>query len=267
MTLKELLNQKKPLIMGVLNVTPDSFSDGGKFLDPDQAFEHCLELKADGADIIDIGGESSKPGSESISVSDELKRILPVIEKVKSIQDIKISIDTYKPEVMREVIALGVDLINDIKALSSLDSTQVIQQSEVMISLMHMQGTPKTMQDNPYYQDVNYEVSVFLENQVNHCLQHNIESDRIIIDPGFGFGKTSAHNWTLFNQLESLKKITPAILVGVSRKRMLKEIVGETLTDLDDASAFFSAKAIQKGAKIVRVHNVKKTKQYLDFLS
>ena len=267
MTLKELLKQDKPLIMGVLNVTPDSFSDGGKFINPALAFNHCLQLIQDGADLIDIGGESSRPGSEPISIDEELSRILPVIHKIKSIQDIKISIDTYKPEVMRIAIQEGVDLINDIKAFKNPESIKVVRESNVIVSLMHMQGSPNNMQLNPTYKDVKQEVFKFLNEQQEFCLNNDIDLDRIIIDPGFGFGKTTQHNWILFNHLEYLKQINPSLLIGVSRKMMLKELVGESLDQLDDATAFFSAKAVQKGAKIVRVHNVKKTKQYIDLLT
>ena len=257
---------KTPLIMGILNVTPDSFSDGGKHNTLTAAIDHALQMIEDGADMIDIGGESSRPGALPISFHEEEKRILPVIQEIRKLSQIYISIDTYKPEVMAKTIDLGVNMINDIKALQEMGSLDVIANSSVDVCLMHMQGTPEMMQINPVYDSVVSEVEQFLTSRVSACEKKGINRNRILLDPGFGFGKTQLDNILLYKSMNQFLKLNLPLLIGVSKKSMVKNIVGENKDDIIHTSAFLAALAAKNGAQVLRVHNIKETKKMLNYL-
>lgn len=249
--------------MGVLNVTPDSFSDGGKFLNSSLALDHAFQMIDEGAHIIDIGGESSKPGASAVPIDEEKKRILPVIEELRKQSPVYISVDTYKPEVMTAAIDLGVNMINDIKAMTSKGALDVILKSGVDVTLMHMQGNPSNMQKNPTYDSVTDDVTNFLKLRINACIDYGIDEKKIILDPGFGFGKTFDDNITLFKDINKFAELNYPLLIGVSRKSMIKKMVGNNPKDIIDASSFFASIAARNGANILRVHDVKKTKQML----
>jgi len=256
---KYQLTLNRPHVMGIVNVTPDSFSDGGKFSSTDLAVEHALKLITEGADILDIGGESTRPGAVIVSLDDELERVIPVVEALSKTCNIPISIDTYKPEVMRQAIAAGASIVNDIRALQEPDALEVVAQSKAGVCLMHMQGTPQTMQLEPYYADVVEEVKRFLESRANVALAHGIEKNRILLDPGFGFGKTRMHNIELIQHLDELNEIGLPLLVGLSRKSVLGSITGTNEGQRLYASVAASVISVMKGAKIIRVHDVKAT--------
>ncbi|QOJ09224.1 MAG: dihydropteroate synthase [Nitrosomonas sp. H1_AOB3] len=257
--LQRILQQNRPLIMGVINVTPDSFSDGGYFDTTEKAIEQARRLIQEGADILDIGGESTRPGSRSVGGDEELLRVMPVIEFALSM-DIPVSVDTSKPEVMRATIDAGVDLVNDINALRAPGALDVVADSAVMIYLMHMQGKPETMQHNPQYSDVVAEVISFLEQRVAAAVSTGIERERIIIDPGFGFGKTFEHNLMLLRGLDRLVSTNFPVLAGLSRKSMLGTITGNAVNDRVHASVAAALLAVGQGARIIRVHDVKATR-------
>ncbi len=212
---KYQLTLNRPHVMGIVNVTPDSFSDGGKFSSTDLAVEHALKLIAEGADILDIGGESTRPGAAIVSLDEELKRVIPVIEALSRVCHVPISIDTYKPDVMRQAIAAGADIVNDVRALQEPNALEIIGQSNVGVCLMHMQGTPQTMQLEPHYIDVVGEVKQFLVDRMNAAIAHGIPKNRILLDPGFGFGKTRAHNISRIQHLDELDAIGLPLLVGL----------------------------------------------------
>ncbi|MFM7481729.1 MAG: dihydropteroate synthase [Candidatus Methylopumilus sp.] len=260
---KHVFDVKRPLIMGILNITPDSFSDGGQYFTLDSALKRAHQMIEEGVDIIDIGGESTRPGSDPVSVDEELKRITPIIEALKKESDIAISIDTYKPEVMKAVIDLDVAMINDVYALSQPGAIDVIKESNVGLCLMHMQGTPKTMQVNPQYSNVVSEVKLFLEARVNHLMLEGIDQSRIILDPGFGFGKTFEHNIELLQHLESFQSLKFPLLVGLSRKSFIRKILNGDSDDQLSGSLSAAIFSVIKGAKILRVHDVKATKSAL----
>ena len=215
---KHAYDLKRPLVMGILNITPDSFSDGGKYLDFSDALKRAHAMIEEGVDIIDIGGESTRPGSDPVSIDEELKLIIPIIEALKRDSNIAISVDTYKPAVMKEVIDMDVAMINDVYALTQPGAIDVIKKSEVGICLMHMQGTPKTMQINPTYKNVVSEVQSFLKGRAEMLISEGIDQSRIILDPGFGFGKTFEHNIEMLKKLESFQSLKFLLLVGLSRK-------------------------------------------------
>ncbi len=252
--------------MGILNITPDSFSDGGQYLDFDQALKRAEIMIEEGADIIDIGGESTRPGSDPVSVDEELKRIIPIIKALKKHSNIVISVDTYKPRVMEQVIDMGVAMINDVFALQQPGAIDVIKKSNVGICLMHMQGTPKTMQLNPTYQDVVNEVKLFLEERANSLIAEGIQTERIILDPGFGFGKTFEHNISLLQNLESFQALKFPLLVGLSRKSFIRKILSGDHDDHLSGSISAAILSIIKGAKIVRVHDVKETQSAIKIM-
>lgn len=256
---KYQLTLNRPHVMGIVNVTPDSFSDGGKFSSADLAVEHALKLIAEGADILDIGGESTRPGAAIVSLDEELKRVIPVIEALSKACNVPISIDTYKPEVMRQAITAGADIVNDVRALQEPNALQIVAQSNVGVCLMHMQGTPQTMQLEPHYVDVVSEVKQFLVDRMNAALAHDIVKNRILLDPGFGFGKTRAHNIALIQHLDELNLIGLPLLVGLSRKSVLGSIAGGDEGQRLYASIAASVISAMKGAKILRVHDVKAT--------
>ena len=245
--------------MGILNVTPDSFSDGGRFDDPDVALRQATKMARDGAAIIDIGGESTRPGAKSVSEQQELDRVLPVIESVKSATDVPISIDTSKPGVMREAIAAGAAMINDVVALQAEGALTTAVSLGVPVCLMHMRGSPEMMQDDPSYRDVLAEVRSFLVGRVNACIDAGLDEELIVTDPGFGFGKTHAHNVELLANLRQLRVRDRPMLVGISRKSTLGALTGRTTDERMPASVAAAVIAVLQGVEIIRAHDVKAT--------
>jgi len=251
----------RPLIMGIVNVTPDSFSDGGKFASREAAVEHGMRLIEQGADILDIGGESSRPGACAVHLDEELDRVIPVVEALAKM-DVPVSVDTVKVEVMQEAIGVGASLINDINALQGIDPEFLVN-SEVAVCLMHKQGEPLTMQLAPSYNDVLADVIQFLEKRVEAVAAKGISRERLVIDPGFGFGKTLEQNLELIRHLERFKALGLPILAGLSRKSMLGEITGKPVGERIHASIAASLMAVERGASIVRVHDVEAMKDAL----
>jgi dihydropteroate synthase len=245
--------------MGVVNVTPDSFSDGGRFLHRDAAIAHALRLEEEGAQILDVGGESTRPGAEPVSVEDEWRRVIPVVEGLAGKVRAVISVDTSKPEVMRAAAAAGVGLINDVRALREPGALQAAAASGCAVCVMHMQGDPRTMQREPTYRDVVGEVAAFLEQRARECELAGIAADRIVLDPGFGFGKTVAHNLELLRRLGELTPSGRPILAGLSRKSLLKTILGRETGERLHGSVALAVMAVIHGARIVRAHDVAAT--------
>ena len=256
------LSRERPLIMGIVNITPDSFSDGGKYLDPGRALDHARQLLDEGADILDIGGESSRPGAGPVTVDEELRRVLPVLEKLVELP-VPVSVDTCKPEVMRRALAAGAAMINDIFALRSDGALDAVAGSNAAVCLMHMQGEPRTMQQAPHYRDVVGEVETFLTERAIAALAAGIGHDRIVLDPGFGFGKTPQHNLELIRALPRLREAGYPLLAGLSRKGLFGKIVGREAAERVYASAAGALLAAQRGASIVRVHDVAATRDCL----
>ena len=250
---------ERPLIMGIVNVTPDSFYDGGRLTSHQAAMDHALQLVEEGAHILDVGGESTRPGALPVSVAEELRRVIPLVEAL-SARDIPVSVDTHKPQVMRAAIQAGASMINDINALQSEDALEAVASSHVAVCLMHKQGDPQTMQAAPRYEDVVTEVLNFLRVRVENALQAGIMAERLLIDPGFGFGKSFDHNVELFKSMERLKELGVPLLAGLSRKSMLGKITGRDVGDRLAASITAAVFAVLKGAKVVRVHDVKATR-------
>jgi len=245
--------------MGILNTTPDSFSDGGRFTDPATALSHAEQMATDGAAIIDIGGESTRPGAKSVGEQEEIDRVVPVIEAVHGAIDVPISVDTSKPGVMRAAVAAGASMINDVRALrtdGALDAAAELQQP---VCLMHMLGQPRTMQQDPQYGDVVGEVTQFLRDRVAQCLQAGLGKDLIVIDPGFGFGKTPADNIELLANLRQLLSIGRPVLIGVSRKSTLGAVTGREVYGRLSASITAAVLAVERGAQIIRAHDVAET--------
>jgi dihydropteroate synthase len=266
------LNLNRPHVMGIVNVTPDSFSDGGKFAQTDLAVAHALSLVKEGADILDIGGESTRPNATPVSLQQELDRVIPVIEALVNIINIPISIDTYKPQVMQAAISEGASIVNDVRALQENGAIDILAASDAGVCLMHMQGTPQTMQINPQYNDVVAEVKAFLQQRLNACEAAGIDKSRILLDPGFGFGKTREHNITLIQHLASLSSLGQPLLVGLSRKSVLGQLSAGQVTGNDvDARLYASVAAsvisAMVGAKILRVHDVKATVEALKIVT
>ena len=259
------LNLSRPLVMGVVNITPDSFSDGGKFLAANAAIDHGLQLIEEGADILDIGGESTRPGAEPVNIDEELRRVLPIIQAMQG-KNVPISIDTMKPEVMKAAIQAGVSMVNDVNALRADGALEVCAESNVGVCLMHMQGSPRTMQLEPSYSDVVAEVKTFLLDRAQACERAGIARDRIVIDPGFGFGKNREHNLTLLRRLKEFRELGYAVLAGLSRKSVLGKITGQEVVSRVPASVAAALLAAQNGAQIVRVHDVRATKDALAIL-
>lgn len=254
------LDLGRPVVMGILNVTPDSFSDGGRFLGPDAALAHARSLWAEGARIIDVGAESTRPGAAPVSVQEELDRMLPVVERIAAELDVVISIDTSTPEVMAGAAALGAGLINDVRALRRPGALAAAAATGLPVCLMHMQGEPDTMQEHPRYADIGAEVEAFLLARVAACEMAGLPAERIVLDPGFGFGKTLAHNLDLMASLPRLAQLGFPLLVGVSRKSMLGAILGGAPVDQRlHAGVAAAAIAALHGAKIIRAHDVKAT--------
>ncbi len=243
-------------IMGILNVTPDSFSDGGQHLRVDDALHQAMTMIGEGADIIDVGGESTRPGAKAVSVQQELDRVIPVIERIHGESAISISIDTSKAEVMRAAVAAGASLINDVRALREDGALQVAAELDVPVCLMHMQGKPRTMQQAPKYRNVVQEVRDFLAGRIEAAAEAGIAGNKLIVDPGFGFGKALGHNFALLRGLAQLQSLGRPILIGVSRKSMIEEVTGLPLQQRLHASVTLALLAVQNGASIVRVHDV-----------
>ncbi|HJS15746.1 dihydropteroate synthase [Rheinheimera sp.] len=255
------LDLSRPKVMGILNITPDSFSDGGRFIGKDAALAEARAMLAAGAAILDIGGESTRPGAEEVSVQQELDRVLPVIEAIRSELDCIISIDSCKAQVMKEAVAAGADIINDIKALLDPGAVEVAAAAQVPVCLMHMQGQPRTMQHSPLYQDVAKEVYDFLQQRAEVCIAAGIPKSQIILDPGFGFGKSLQHNYQLLSQLSDLLGLNYPLLVGMSRKSMIGQLLQVPPEERLAGSLACATIAVMKGARIIRVHDVKETVQ------
>jgi dihydropteroate synthase len=252
----------RPRVMGIVNVTPDSFFDGGRHARADAAIAHARRLVADGADLVDVGGESSRPGATPVSAAEELARILPVLDGLADLP-VPISVDTAKPEVMRAALARGAAMINDVTALAAPGAIAAIVESSAAVCLMHMQGEPRTMLAGPVYADVVAEVRDFLAARAAACVAAGIAPERIVVDPGFGFGKTTAHNRALLAHLDAIAALGYPVLVGLSRKSSLGRITGESPADRLPASVTGALLAVQRGARIVRVHDVAATRDVL----
>lgn len=252
----------RPLIMGIVNVTPDSFSDGGRYLDTPAAIAHARQLAEEGADILDIGGESTRPGAQPLPVDEEMQRVLPVLDALRDLA-VPLSVDTRKPEVMRAALAHGAAMINDIQALVSPDALEAVRASECAVCLMHMQGDPQTMQAAPHYDDVVAQVREFLAQRVQACEAAGIARQRIVIDPGFGFGKNHRHNLDLLRALGTFADLGVPVLAGLSRKSLLGKITGRQASERLAGSVALALLAVQRGAAIVRVHDVAATRDAL----
>ena len=255
------LDLTHPQIMGILNVTPDSFSDGGQFFGEDVALKQAKQMVVDGATVVDVGGESTRPGATVVSVEREIERVIPVIEAIESEIDVVISIDTSKPEVMRAAIAAGAGLINDVQALRVNGALDAAFELEVPVCLMHAQGTPKTMQERPHYEDVVAEVTSFLLKRVEICEARGIKRNKLIVDPGFGFGKRARHNLRLMKYLERIVHLDLPVLVGISRKSIIGELLNVSMEERLSGSLAMASLAVWKGAKLIRTHDVKETAQ------
>jgi dihydropteroate synthase len=251
-----ILELDTAVVMGVLNVTPDSFYDGGRFTDPDAAVAHAQRMAEEGAAIIDIGGESTRPGAQPIDPAQELARVLPVVERVAARVPSLISIDTSNPELMRRAAAAGAHMINDVRALRVPQALQAAAESNLAICLMHMLGEPPDMQRAPHYRDVVAEVGAFLQERVRACVAAGIERERLALDPGFGFGKSTAHNLQLLQRLEELARLGLPLVVGLSRKSLLAALTGKGQQERLAGSIALAAVAVARGARIVRAHDV-----------
>lgn len=264
---KYRLDLAQPRVMGIVNVTPDSFSDGGKYESIDKAVEHALSLVEEGADILDIGGESTRPGATPVSLQEELKRVVPVIEQLARQTNVPLSIDTYKPEVMRAAIDAGIHMVNDVRALQEPGALEIVAGSNAGVCLMHMQGTPQTMQLDPQYENAVTEVKAFLKERMDAAVAAGIAAEHIVLDPGFGFGKRTAHNLQLLRKLQDFRELGRPLLVGLSRKSVLGQITGGDVYVRLHASIAASVISAMKGAKIIRVHDVKATVDALKVVS
>jgi len=255
------LDLSRPQVMGILNITPDSFSDGGDFFSPDQAVARAVRMVEEGAAIIDVGGESTRPGAPPVSVEEELRRVIPVIEALHASLSVPVSIDTRKPEVMQAAVAAGAGLINDVNALQAPGAVELAARLGVPVCLMHMQGTPESMQQQPEYGDVVAEVTAFLIGRARVCLQQGIAREQILLDPGFGFGKTVTHNLLLLQQLEQLVATGFPVLVGLSRKSMIGQTLGLPVDKRIYPGVALAVLAVWKGAAMVRCHDVRETRE------
>ncbi|MGI0118351.1 dihydropteroate synthase [Zooshikella sp. RANM57] len=263
----KVLDLSTPQVMGILNVTPDSFSDGGQYCRLDKALQHAERMIDAGASIIDIGGESTRPGADSVTVQAELDRVLPVLSALKQRFDIVVSVDTSTPEVMREAAQLGAGLINDVRALNRDSALTVAADLTIPICLMHMLGEPATMQQFARYDDVVDEVIAYLQQRVDICIEHGIKKQRLLIDPGFGFSKTLDHNLLLLKHLSKLQQLELPLLVGLSRKRMIGDVLGKPVSERLFGSLALAAWSVLHGAHIVRVHDVAETVDVIRMLN
>jgi dihydropteroate synthase len=251
---------KRAYVMGVLNVTPDSFSDGQRFFEPEAAVEHAFRMEEEGADLIDIGAESTRPGAEPVPLKEELRRILPVLEGLSGSLKVPISIDTYKSEVAEKAIQCGAEIVNDISGLNfDPDLKNLIARYDVAVIIMHMKGNPRNMQQNPQYRDLLGEIRSYFEKGISAAAQAGVSSEKIIVDPGIGFGKTLPHNLEILRGLETFKVLGKPIMVGTSRKSFLGKILNLPVDDRLEGSIAAAAYAVMRGANIVRVHDVAAT--------
>jgi dihydropteroate synthase len=257
------LDLSRPAVMGILNVTPDSFSDGGVFLSCENAIAHARRMVEEGADIIDVGGESTRPGAQPVSARDEMDRVIPVIEALREKISLPISIDTSKPEVMRAAVAAGAGFINDVRALRDEGALEAAASLRVPVCLMHMQGEPRRMQDNPRYRDVVSDIGDFLRARLQAAQAAGIPAQRLVIDPGFGFGKTLEHNLELLRGLKKLQSLGAPILAGLSRKSLIGKALGLPVEGRLQASVALALMAVQNSARLVRVHDVGPTVEAL----
>lgn len=260
------LDLSRPQVMGILNVTPDSFSDGGRYNRTDAALRHAEQMLEAGATIIDVGGESTRPGAPPVSAEEELQRVAPVVEQLVCRLDALVSVDTSSPALMREAALLGAGMINDVRSLSRDGALQAAAEGNLAVCLMHMQGEPQTMQDSPQYDDVTTAVRTFLADRVAACEAAGIARERLLIDPGFGFAKTLAHNLSLFRHMQALHDLHLPLLVGVSRKSMIGKVLGREVDQRLAGSLALAALAVQQGAHILRVHDVAETVDVLRML-
>jgi len=263
----KFLDLSKPQVMGILNVTPDSFSDGGRFTKPEKALRQAEIMILEGASIIDVGGESTRPGADAVPAEKELDRVVPIIEALNKRFDVVISVDTNKAQVMDAAVTAGAGLINDVNGLRNEGAVDTVAKLNVPVCLMHMQGNPGTMQQNPHYSNVVQEVCEFLIQRVAACVEAGMKRENIMIDPGFGFGKTLEHNCELFAKLTQLQALSLPILIGVSRKSMFGAMFDRDVEQRVVPSVVSAILAVQKGASILRVHDVKDTVDALTLLA
>jgi dihydropteroate synthase len=266
MNILKAIEHSSPLIMGILNVTPDSFSDGGKYASYKSALYQAEKMIEDGVDIIDIGGESTRPGALAVAEKDEVERVIPLLSAIKEKFAVKVSIDTSKAEVMRQAIVHGADMINDVRALQNEGCLAVLAESNLPVCLMHMQGLPSTMQDNPNYDDVISDIKRFFIERINACEQQGINRARLILDPGFGFGKTLVQNYQLLAQLAQFNDFGLPLLSGTSRKSMIGDLLSRKVDERLAGSIATAIIAAQQKANIIRVHDVKETFDALKIL-
>ncbi len=262
-----VIDLTRPVVMGILNVTPDSFFDGDRYTHPGAAFERAAVLVAEGADIIDVGGESTRPGAATVTVSEEAGRVIPVIERIAQNLDVAISVDTSKPGVMAAASAAGASLVNDVNALRAPGARAWAASAGVGVCLMHMQGEPRTMQENPNYEDVLGEVCDFLVRERDACLAAGIARDAIALDPGIGFGKGLEHNMTLLNGLSRIAALGSPLLVGVSRKSFIGRVLGRPIDERLHGGLGLASLAVSMGARIIRTHDVRATRDAIDMVS
>lgn len=259
------LDLSAPVVMGILNVTPDSFSDGGRFTERDAALRQAERMLADGAAIIDVGGESTRPGAAPVSEQQELDRVVPVVEALTSELDALVSVDTSTAAVIHGAAAAGAGMINDVRALRRSGALDAAAASGLPVCLMHMQGEPGNMQDDPRYQDVTAEVVDFLRQRIAACGQVGIPRERLLVDPGFGFAKTVAHNLTLMHEMAALQELALPILIGISRKSLFGKLLGREVNERLPASLAAAVMCVERGAMIVRAHDVKETVDVVRF--
>ena len=260
------LSLKKPVVMGILNVTPDSFSDGGEYSSFELACKHADEMVEQGASIIDIGGESTRPGAADVNLCEELSRVIPLVEYIARHHDVWISIDTSKAEVMKQAVEAGAHLINDVRALQEPGALEMATRLQVPVCLMHMQGQPRSMQDAPEYSDVVDEIKQFFKQRIQACCDAGLKREHLLIDPGFGFGKSLAHNYELLNRLEEFKSLGTPILAGLSRKSMMGNLLSRDVPQRLAGSLAGAMLSAQRGADIIRVHDVAETVDVLKVL-
>ena len=261
------LDLSTPQVMGILNITPDSFSDGSRYCQLDRALSHAAAMAAAGATLIDVGGESTRPGAADVSTEEELARVIPVVERIAAELDVWISVDTSKPTVMQESVAAGAHLINDVRALLEPGALAVAAAAQVPICLMHMQGEPRTMQVAPHYEDLVADIRGFFDQRIAACIEAGIPRERLILDPGFGFGKTLVQNYQLLGQLADLACFELPLLVGLSRKSMIGQLLGRPVEERLAGSLAAAVYAVTQGAQIVRVHDVQETVDVLRVFS
>jgi dihydropteroate synthase len=264
--LSRVLRGGRPLVCGILNVTPDSFSDGGRYDSPERAVEHGRRLAAEGADLIDIGGESTRPGSRTPTLEEELARVVPVVAALVREVGVPLSVDTSRPEVMRAAVAVGAGMINDVRALQVAGAVETAADLRVPVCLMHMQRSPETMQRDPHYDDVVAEVRAFLAERLAACRRAGVRREHLVVDPGFGFGKTVSHNVELLSSLGAVAALGVPVMVGLSRKSLLGELTGRAVGERLPGSLAAAVLAAQGGATVLRVHDVAATRDALAIL-